>query len=184
MKRLSLVRHANSDRGDPALADFRRPLNARGREEAALLGSFMLDSEIKPDCVLCSPSVRTRQTLELICERLPDSPCFIFFPETLYNSSPEEVIRELKAESNSCSHVLLIGHNPAMHQAARDLADQARSDGGALKRLNDGFPTAALAVFDFDVTAWSQAGRGKGALAMFKTPQELRGGDGEVRGTE
>lgn len=174
MRRVFLLRHARSRRDDPTLADFDRPLEDNGRDDAALIGAFMKEQGVEPDCALCSPSVRTRQTLQLIEEKLDACPRYTFFPDDLYDTPAAALLAEIKAESDSCRNVLLIGHNPGLHELALDLADRSRSKRDALERMEEKFPPAALAVFDLDIDHWSQADLRSGVLSLFKTPKELR----------
>jgi phosphohistidine phosphatase len=66
MKTLHLLRHAKSSWKDPALDDHERPLSKRGRETAKMIGAYLRREKIRPDMVVCSTAVRTRQTLALI----------------------------------------------------------------------------------------------------------------------
>ncbi|MCY3967357.1 MAG: histidine phosphatase family protein, partial [bacterium] len=59
------LRHAKSDWHAGASTDIERPLNRRGRQAAAAVGKFLAEAGRVPDLVLCSPAVRTCQTLEL-----------------------------------------------------------------------------------------------------------------------
>ena len=60
--RLVLVRHAKASSDDPRLADAERPLTDRGRRDAAAVGRWLAARDLRPDLVLCSTSLRTRQT--------------------------------------------------------------------------------------------------------------------------
>ena len=72
MKRLLLLRHAKSSWHDPALTDFERPLNRRGRAAARAIGDYLVRNDLLPDLVLCSAAQRTRETLAFIQDRLAD----------------------------------------------------------------------------------------------------------------
>ena len=62
MLTLTLFRHAKSSWELNGLDDRERPLNARGSSAAPLMAGFMHDHRIRPEFVLCSTAVRTRQT--------------------------------------------------------------------------------------------------------------------------
>src|SRR5262245_9413410 len=70
MKRLYLLRHAKSSWVDPTLADQDRPLAPRGRRAAKVMATHLRRNGISPELLLCSPSRRTRQTLEGIAASL------------------------------------------------------------------------------------------------------------------
>src|ERR1700728_3320894 len=65
-KRLFLLRHAKSSWDDPAFEDHDRPLSARGRRAASLIGAYLDREQVQIPLVLCSSARRTRETLELI----------------------------------------------------------------------------------------------------------------------
>ena len=64
MKKLVLIRHAKSDWSNPFLDDFLRPLNKRGEKNAPLMAKVLKEKNIRPDLIISSPSLRTKQTLE------------------------------------------------------------------------------------------------------------------------
>jgi phosphohistidine phosphatase len=133
MRRLYLLRHANSSWDDETLADHDRPLSARGRRAADAIGRYLREHGIEPELVLCSSSARTRETLARIglsgeLER------------DLYGASASELLARLRALPPSLESVLLIGHNPGMHDLALALTGEPR----------DKYPTGALAVIELD----------------------------------
>jgi len=67
--------------------------------------------------------------------------------------------------------VLLIAHNPGLHELAQELAGSAPE--GTERRLRAKFPTAALAEFMVS-GLWSEVGRRTTSLVRFVTPAELR----------
>ena len=62
MKTLLLVRHAKSDWGDPALDDFDRPLNHRGKKDAPEMGQRLIEKKIPIDLFIASPAKRAAKT--------------------------------------------------------------------------------------------------------------------------
>src|SRR5450755_3200012 len=57
-KRLFLLRHAKSSWDDPTLGDYDRPLAARGRKAAKLIGAYLRREEVQICLVLCSSARR------------------------------------------------------------------------------------------------------------------------------
>ncbi|GAA3257975.1 hypothetical protein GCM10020258_18630 [Sphingomonas yabuuchiae] len=55
MKTLTLLRHAKSSWDDPVARDFDRPLNAKGRRAAAMIGRHLKAEGFAFDHVLASP---------------------------------------------------------------------------------------------------------------------------------
>jgi phosphohistidine phosphatase len=72
--------------------------------------------------------------------------------------------------------LLLIGHNPGFADLAKLLI--GHGDRYAFARLSQKFPTAGLAVIDFDADSWGGIGPGQGRLDRFRldrfvTPKSL-----------
>jgi phosphohistidine phosphatase len=171
MIRLLLLRHAKSDWSDAGLADRDRPLSKRGRESAPVIGRHMREKGWIPDLVLSSPATRTRQTLGLVLDRIGTSPN-ITFDETLYDfGSGERLLAAIKEHGGNAKTLMLVGHNPAIERLALLLAGKGETE--ALAAMERKFPTAALAVIDFQAKAWSSIKPAKGTLMAFVTPKGL-----------
>ena len=68
MKTLHLLRHAKSAWDRPSLPDRERGLNKRGRRDAARMGEFLVEQDLLPDVILCSPAERARRTAERLAD--------------------------------------------------------------------------------------------------------------------
>src|SRR5262245_54086960 len=171
MIRLLLLRHAKSDWSDAGLADRDRPLSKRGRESAPAVGRRMKEMGWIPDLVLSSPATRTRQTVGLVLDRIGTSPRIIF-DEALYDfGSGERLLTSIKEHGDKSPTLMVVGHNPAIERLALMLA--GHGDAELLAALERKFPTAALAIIEFEANAWSSIKRGKGTLSAFVTPKGL-----------
>ena len=82
--RLVLLRHAKAEHGLD-VPDHDRPLTLRGRRQSAEVGTALAEAGLVPDLVLCSSSVRTRQTWELARGPLGAEPEVVFSDE-LYDA--------------------------------------------------------------------------------------------------
>src|SRR5579863_8170557 len=122
MHQLHLLRHAKSSWDDDA-DDHARPLNKRGREAARLVGQ-MLPRAIAPiDLVLCSSAARTRETAELALAGLSPPPR-ILFEDGLYLAGVERLMERLRELDEATGAVMMIGHNPGLHDLALTLAER------------------------------------------------------------
>jgi len=166
-KRLHLLRHAKSSWDDPALADRDRPLAPRGRKAAKRLARHLDEAGVRPDLVLCSPSVRTRQTLERVARGLPDG-VQVELEDGLYAASAQTLLERLRAVPDATGAVLVIAHNPGLHDLARLLAGR----GTGIARLEEAFPTGALATLGFD-GVWAGLRAGACELVELVFPREL-----------
>src|SRR5690606_41476636 len=66
MRELILLRHAHALPATPGQADLDRALSPEGLAEAEAAGRWLAENGLVPDCVLCSPARRTRETLEAV----------------------------------------------------------------------------------------------------------------------
>ena len=172
MLTLALLRHAKSSWDDPALEDFDRPLAERGLAAAPLMADHMSALALRPALVVCSTSVRTRATLELVKSALGSPPSAIVYEDGLYLASASDLLARLRRIPAHTASVLMIGHNPGFHDLALLLAEPRLSD--ASRALVAKFPTAGLAVLTFDAVSWARILQGGGHLAHFMSPSRLK----------
>jgi phosphohistidine phosphatase len=169
MLRLMLMRHAKSDR-PPGIADADRGLNARGRATATAMGRYIASELEIPGLILCSTASRTQETCERVVAAFPEPPA-VQLEERLYLASDHTITAMIGKARADRRSLLVIGHNPGIHDAAQNLV----STGDAKERacLREKFPTAALAVIDFDVPLWADIIARGGRLVQFITPRDL-----------
>jgi phosphohistidine phosphatase len=170
MLTLSLLRHAKSSWEDGSLEDFDRPLAKRGETAAPRMGAFMAAHGLAPQLILCSPAVRTRQTLDLVVPHLPGQPTVVY-QDDFYLAAPSVLLARLRKVGGKIGHVMVVGHNPGMQGLAVALAGEGEAR--MLQALSGKFPTAGLAVIRFKVRSWAKVGHGTGRLELFATPKML-----------
>jgi phosphohistidine phosphatase len=163
-----LLRHGKSSWSDSTLADIDRPLAPRGERASRKLAKYIRRKRIKPALVLCSSSLRTRQTLEAV-EASLGKHCAVEVLPQLYAASGQELLERLQALPESVSSVMLIGHNPGLHSLALVLA----SRGADLPKLEAKFPTGALATLILYSESWTAVGGGEGELVDYVVPRQL-----------
>jgi phosphohistidine phosphatase len=168
LRQLLLLRHAKSSWDDPGLSDHSRPLNARGREAAAALRQALLGLALSPDVVLVSSARRTLQTLEAL-EPWDDTP-LIEPMDALYLATAPQILKVLNGVAETARSVMLIGHNPGLHELAVLLAGGAR-DPADMRRLAESFPTAAMAEFVVP-GSWRALSAGAVRLHRFVCPRD------------
>jgi phosphohistidine phosphatase len=168
MKTLHLLRHAKSSWKDPALEDHERPLSKRGRSAAKAMAKYMERTEIAPDFVLCSTAVRARQTLNPIAKRL--RPAKVVFENAIYEVPQRRLWMYLWALPEHAEIVLVVGHNPGLHDLALALTDPGSRNHALLPEGK--FPTGALATFSFD-GRWGDLRPDSAQLVSFIQPRQL-----------
>lgn len=168
LRQLLLMRHAKSSWDDPKLSDHARPLNPRGRAAAAAIRRMMRNVGLSPDLVLVSSARRTLQTLEAL-EPWDETP-LVEPMDALYLAGPEQMLQLLRRIAETVRSVLILGHNPGLHDLTLLLAgpgeDQMRH------RLGEGFPSGALAEFSL-ASSWLGLQEGGARLLRFVTPRDL-----------
>jgi len=168
MHRLHLLRHAKSDRDQP-VDDRERRLSRRGREAARRVGETLPNGLGTLDLVLCSTSLRTRETAELVLAGFA-APPRVFYEDALYLAGSGALLRCLRRLDEKDEAVLLIGHNPGLHELALALA---AIDSPRYRALAAGkFPTTARASFRID-GPWASLDRSRHALIDYVTPKSL-----------
>lgn len=168
MKTLYLLRHAKSDRDDPQLDDFDRPLSKRGQRAGQRMRRYFAENEIRPELVLCSPARRTRATWDLVAPAIHPPPTFKPL-QGLYLAPASRILTILRRLPQDCGAVLVIGHNPGIGRVATLLAREGRN----LGRMREKYPTGALAVLTLDIDAWREIRGGRGRLVSFTAPADL-----------
>jgi phosphohistidine phosphatase len=168
MKKVTLFRHAKSgEKNNPSIDDFDRPLAQKGLKAAPKMGEAMRGHKLVPDLILCSPSLRTRQTLELAAagawDNLPD----VRFERRLYEASQATLLKALRELPSSAAHIMVVGHNPGLQDLAARLAP---ADSEARHQLTEKLPTAAIVSFSFDVENWKDLKPGTGQLQLSISP--------------
>ena len=170
MLTLSLFRHAKSNWDDSGLKDFDRPLARRGEAAGPRMGAFMAAEALAPQLILCSPAVRTRQTLDLVLPFLPGGTTIVY-EEGFYLAAASQLLARLRKVDAKVRHVMIVGHDPGMHGLALELAGSGEPE--QMQALAAKFPTAGLAVLSFAIDDWSDVGPGAGHLRVFMTPKRL-----------
>lgn len=170
-RRLVLVRHAKSaPKG--AGPDFDRPLADRGRREAPKTGGWLTESGYRLDFALCSSALRTRQTWRLLAPGLSEPPPVVY-EDRLYKASPDALMAVLGETDEAVTGLLMVGHNPGIHELAVALCGQGGEGGEEAKSLRDrireGFPTAAVVVVTLAGT-WQELAPGAGRPTAFWAP--------------
>jgi len=127
-----LVRHAHAEWPNWSGRDFDRPLTPRGEEDAARTARELRQAGHRPDLLLASAALRTRQTAEIIAQALEIAQGALRFDDEFYNSTPsalEDALRRATRSATGC--VMLVAHNPAISELARQLAGDRGAPGFA-----------------------------------------------------
>jgi phosphohistidine phosphatase len=175
MRRLMLLRHAKTETNAPSGRDQDRRLDERGHKDAAEIGGWIGHHPPFPDSVLVSPAVRAHQTWDIAWEAmkgLAPKPHVELVPD-LYGAEPTQLLRTIRLASVSDpKRLMLVGHNPGMHELALALAGSG--DAASRKALGDNLPTSGLVVLDFAIDDWNDVAFRRGRLVLFVSPKLLK----------
>lgn len=155
MKRLTLLRHAKTERDSPG-GDFDRALQPRGRDDTARLAAELDRVELTFDMVIASPARRVVETVESIGLTAT-------YDGRLYNAPTGRLLEIIGETDDSISSLLVVGHNPAIEHLAGRLTAGSTGD----------FPTAALAEIMLPIGHWRDMAGAEGQLIRFVTPRSL-----------
>ncbi len=177
MLRLLLLRHAKSSWSDPGVADIDRALSPRGRKAAAAMAKAIAARDLTPDRVLCSPARRARETLGALLPELGDEGRIAVI-DALYQPPGGDYLGIVKEHGARAGTLMVIGHNPAIQATAVRLI--GGGEPGLAQEISAKYPTAGLAVIDFDTDDWAAVSPHSGHVSAFIKPRDLEdGGDGE-----
>jgi phosphohistidine phosphatase len=167
MSQVYLLRHAKAAWPFPGQKDFDRTLDTDGIEAARILGQELRRAGLKPEIVVCSAAIRAQQTLEYLDL---EPPFVLEQSEKLFSGGPDAylmAIRMAGLEHENASSIMLVGHNPMMEELAIALAGRGKPP--SHPNFESGFPTAGLAVIQFDGPL-AEIRPGTGTLQAFFSP--------------
>jgi phosphohistidine phosphatase len=180
MRRLMLLRHAKTENEAPSGRDQDRRLDNRGRDDAAEIGGWIGRNPPFPSLVLVSRAARALQTWEIAWEAMKElvpEPQVELMAE-LYGADVSQFLETIRnASVTDPKRLMIVGHNPGMHELAIRLADSGDSAAG--RALAGNLPTAGLAVLDFDIDDWTDVAPRRGRLALFVSPKLLKQTSGD-----
>ncbi|MEO7061469.1 MAG: histidine phosphatase family protein [Lapillicoccus sp.] len=160
---LVLVRHAKAEQV-PGRPDHDRALTDRGHRDALIAGQWLHEQGIVPDLVICSTSVRTRQTWTGI-SRGGCHTEFVEYRRVVYEGSGSRVLEVIREDAGELQTVLVIGHAPSIPDLASALTDGEGTREGHLA-LADGFPTCGVAILRY-AGDWADLGAAEASLERF-----------------
>jgi phosphohistidine phosphatase len=155
-----------------SLADRDRPLTARGLRAARRMAELLAAHADPPRAALCSDAKRALDTLAAVRRRVALR-CEIV-PALLHCDAAVVAARIAAFDRGEPGPLLVVGHNPGLHDFVRRLAGSGRRR--LRERLAERFPTAALAELELAGDAWSALAPGSARLADLVFPRDQAGG--------
>jgi phosphohistidine phosphatase len=174
MRRLLLLRHAKTETDAPSGRDFDRRLDDRGVLDASLMGGWLNRHPPLPDLVCVSTAVRASQTWDLVAAELSGTAPAVEHSDELYSAGPAELLSVIRSAAiQDPKRLMLVGHNPGLHELALGLT--SGGDATAARAIADNLPTGGIVVIDFPIENWNDVGFRGGELKQFVSPKLVKG---------
>ncbi len=139
MRELILLRHAHAEPAQAGQSDLDRPLSPDGHAEVEAAARWLAGRRLAPDCVVCSPARRTRETLETVLSVLGYVDQRL--DERIYEATPGTLAALLDGY-REVDRLLMVGHNPGLERLV------ALLNSGQSSQFR-GMPPAGIAVLEF-----------------------------------
>ena len=169
MKLLTVIRHAKSSWKQPGVEDFARPLNGRGKRDAAAMGQRLAAEGFQPDVIVSSPAKRARSTATRLAKKVGYPKSEIVFEEGIYHASSDRLLQIVRQLDDALDHVALVGHNPGFSELSGLLSQDYVGD----------MPTCSVVRLQLSVTYWQEVGRKCGRLLDFDYPKRPTDSDAD-----
>lgn len=164
MKKLTLIRHSKSSWDDPSLADWERPLKARGKKDALLIGYKLEEEKIIPDKIISSSAKRAYDSAKRIAECIKYPESKIAITDDIYLAGIPQLVQLIQNLKDKWKHVFLFGHNPYFTELPNLY--------GKNKILN--LPTTGVYQISFKCNKWADISLDNGKNTYFLTPKMLK----------
>ncbi len=161
MKLLTIIRHAKSSWKQMELDDFARPLNKRGKRDAADMGKRLAAIGFTPDVLISSPAKRAQSTAKRMAREFGYAKARIELDRHIYHATREQLLQVVESLGDSIQHAALVGHNPGFTELSSFLSKESIGD----------LPTCAVVRLQLEISSWQEAGRKCGVLIDFDYPK-------------
>jgi len=138
MKILNIIRHAKSIQNNSIKNDIYRTITKIGKIDADFLNRYLVQYNFKKHKILCSTSLRTKQTLECFKYSLNNESKIVYYQD-LYLANFKEIIKTISLESKT-SMLTIVGHNPGVSDLLSYLSGNFSLDD---------MPTSSMAQLEF-----------------------------------
>lgn len=128
-RQLILLRHAQAN-SHLCIEDKERSLTEKGLKQAEQIASVLAQHDVSDHTVYVSPSKRTLQTAQVVCQHLALPTRQIEVVAEIYEATTKAIFTVLENTPDRIRKVVLIGHNPALTEVLISLTapQQVASD--------------------------------------------------------
>jgi phosphohistidine phosphatase len=146
MKTVTLIRHAKSSWKYSGLGDYDRPLNKRGRRDAAMMAERLAARGFAPQRIITSPALRALRTAEAIAAAIDLAWRQVEIAPLIYGAAVHELLQLIRELAPDERWVALVGHNPEFTLLAHRLSG----------RPIDKLPTGGVVESQFNIDRWQR----------------------------
>ena len=161
MKSVLIVRHAKSSWDDPALSDFDRPLNERGKLDAPMMAKRLLERKVSIDAFISSPAKRAKKTATIFAREYGLRKDDVILFDDLYEPSTEDFYNAIEKAPAKAKAIALFAHNPGITDFVNSLSET---------RLDD-MPTCAVFAVKVKIEKWSEFRQAAREFWFFDCPK-------------
>ena len=166
MKTLYVLRHSKAGQTNKSiLDDHERPLTEKGARLCQLVAEDLRKIKAKPDVIFSSTAKRCIETYEQLKPYYALN-CPLETSSQLYLADALEIIKQLRKLNNDYDSVLMIGHNPGLHEFCLQIMSP-KSEKKLQKELKNQFSPPTLVQFTFDIKSWKEAVFDGGVLSHY-----------------
>ena len=171
MLNLSLIRHAKSDWSNYDGDDMARPISAKGVKKTRSILKFLEETEKKLlfKEIFCSPSKRTRETLDLLLEKISNKPK-INFLEDLYHSSGVDIFRTVSKHAKK-NKVLVVSHEPLLSDSITNFF--IGSQNKHFLKAKEEYTTSAFFNVSLNCSDWDKIRKSNSSINFYVKPKDL-----------
>ena len=138
---LLLLRHGKAE-DEPVDNDFHRELSDKGKRQVQRMAVWLQQHELIPDTVISSTAPRALTSAQKCCKAMGIGAQAIIKHEKIYHGTEEDLLQLIGQHLPQSTCLMMVGHNPAMHELLRFIAAPSSLDNHP-RRL----PTGGLAHF-------------------------------------
>ncbi len=144
MKKLILVRHAKSDWADGSLADYDRPLNARGMRDLTYMPSKLQALGEAPQGIYSSSALRAKMTAQAFADFFEINEHLVL-DRDIYLASSIHLLDLVSRFSDDYQEAMMVGHNPGFSDLLSSFGSGEQYE----------LPTLGIAVVSSPADSWS-----------------------------
>jgi phosphohistidine phosphatase len=161
VKHLLIIRHAKSSWAGIGEADFDRPLNERGKNDAPMMAKRLLDRQVPIDIFISSTANRALSTAAYFAGIYQVEKNAIQQVRKLYHAHPSVFYEVISNIDYTVSSAALFSHNPGITEFVN----------GLTATHIDNIPTCGIFAVTADIAEWKDFAKAKKTFWFFDYPK-------------